>query len=330
MKVLAEVAYELPVSKVRIHPNRQMFASLAADSQEAVLWRWSRSGQVNEVLSIGAGANEPRFLDVAFHPTANLFAVVGIDQLIRVVNLDSGAVDMELGALDGKTNHQGYTSTVFCSSGRRLVASVYPHRRNEVYDLKSGEMESEYCGSGFDAALALHPENEIIANAMTQDAGSSVRFVTAADKVKDYGRELPTLMAIGGLTFSPDGGMLALVGGIPPLELQIHDFPSCRKRFEVVADPPKPLVKPWIFTGGSPFTERVAFAADSKSIVCPWPTGKLRVLNADTGELLETYHAHDGVATSVVPDYKRDLLISGGLDGRIILWRTRGGAMPAQ
>jgi WD40 repeat protein len=322
MKPLSIVNQDSQVTKVRFHPLENRLVSLSATADDVCLWKWDEPEDLGLLKRFGAmKVDARRVMDAAFSPDGKLLAAVGMNRPVQLWRVPEGKLEQSLGSAEGPEDYRGYSAVIFSASGKLVVATSLGQLRTEVYEVKSGKLVETYWGDAFNTGFALHPEGQILANIMNDQGENNIRFGILTDSFQGYNLQLEGYTDFGGMAFSPDGKALALVGGVPPVDLQVHTFPSLKMRFEETFEPPHELAKPWIFEGGSPFVERVVFSPDSKRLICPAPTGHLLELDALKGKQLRKWKAHEGVATTVDIRYADMLLASGGMDGAIKLWQ---------
>jgi WD40 repeat protein len=318
-----------PVSRVRFSPyDGRLFAATNAHREETRVWSWSdESNEPNLLWRVGAGGRpRNRVYDIAFHPNGEWLGTVGLGRGVQLYALADGALILEL-RVAGEDKPSGYTSIAFSPDGRKAFACCFNPKdtkeldRTDVFDLGSGERVSTYWGGGVAGAFALHGEGELLANLVNEVGGGIIRVVRLNEVVETYGLEYQTNLDLGGFCFSPDGRVIAAVGGIPPVELCVFEFPSGRPRF--VWDGPENVAvrRPWTMSGDASWATGVAFSPDSRRVLCPSPTGEVQELDAASGALTNAWPAHDEVVTCVDTCFTKRVLATSGRDGKIKLWR---------
>lgn len=311
-------------SAVRVHPRERKVVSLAADGDLAVLWEIS-SEDLRKKEEIGSGADQTmRYCDVAFAPRQDLVALVGLNRPIELRRSDDLELIIELSGDQAKEQSEnGYSAVTFSGDGKWLFATSVEEGRTEVFEVSEGRQVDAYWERALNTDFAVHPAGRVIANVMYSHAEYLVRFVAYDGEFRGYAIEIESLMEIGGICFSPDGTSLALAGGIPPLDVEVYDFPECTLRFAKMVQPGADLSPPFILEGGFPWTDCCAFSPDSRLLLCPYPGGEIGVLNTRSGEELSKVEAHNGPATSIDAQYTTGIYVSAALDGTIILWRLQ-------
>ncbi len=320
MKLISRIqAWGAPVSKVRYHQVTGRLMVLSGESDACQIWQTTRHGVLEKISEFGGGADgEHRALDACWHPGGNSLAMVGLHRRVEIRSVPGGAVLNEIGDPgQPEFGWPGYTAVAFSAAGDRLAASSIGNSRTEIYALPSGEGLGEYEVVGMQAALAIQPFGDIVANAMRDQAASLLHFSRIRPAVEVFNIQLDVDFDVAGAVFSPDGNVLAVVGGHP--SLQVYEFPSLRRRFffEDAEQVPDVYLAPDL-----PVFERVAFSPDSTRLVCPSAPGELVELDAVTGHELTRWQAHMGPCTSVELGVKDELLFSSGMDGAINVWQS--------
>jgi WD40 repeat protein len=68
--------------------------------------------------------------------------------------------------------------------------------------------------------------------------------------------------------------------------------------------------------------EHVVFTPGGDILYWPIETGEIVALDARTGDKVGSWMAHEGPATTIDISYNRALLVTGGIDGLIRLWKA--------
>src|SRR5262249_52449790 len=129
--------------------------------------------------------------------------------------------------------------------------------------------------------------------------------------------------SLGGLTFSPDGRSMVLIGGAPPLQIYVFELPSLRLVFRrrFCADPPVP--RPWTISPFStPLPRHVAFSPDGSTLLCPFPTGHVVEFEFPSFAERRRWQAHASWVSALAgAPSSPDVIATGSLGGELTLWR---------
>jgi WD40 repeat protein len=246
-----------------------------------------------------------------------------LNRKIELRRIPEGIVEAELGDLvKPVVGRAGYTAVTFSPSGKLLIAASIGTESLEVYDMASGSQLGRCRSYGFHTSLAVHPEGKILAGAAIDQAASTLEFIRLEPRLERYRLEMYVGIDVAGLNFSPDGEVLAITGASASgSSFQLHDVPSMRRRFRTDMAIPAMHARVY-FAPDLPLIERAVFSPDGTRLVCPSPTGELVELDARTGSELRRWQAHEGPCTSVDPAMSREVILSGGMDGLIKVWKS--------
>ena len=142
-------------------------------------------------------------------------------------------------------------------------------------------------------------------------ASETTKPITAAP-IPEIKTEVPVVSPVAAVTFSPDGGLLA-VGGYR--EVRLLD-PATGKAVATLS-------------GHSDYVRSIAFSPDGKMLAAgggpPQQWGEIKIWDVQSHQLLKTIHGHNDCIYSIAwsPDGK--LIASGSYDKTAKLWEASSG-----
>lgn len=239
--------------------------------------------------------------DVAFDPTAALLAAACEDHLVRVFDVTTGEVVQTLG-FRGKPS-----ALAFSPDGTRLaVASTDNSIR--VVDPRSGREDGLMSGhTGRIASLAYSPDGFLVASA-SEDATVRLWEAVAGRQLYQIARDEGKARAV---SFSPDGTHLAAAFDTQAVVLETLSARDVQ-RF-----------------GHDATVTCLAFNPDGLALAVGTEARELRVWHARTGQPLRTLEPHGGKVTAVAWARNGSVLLTGGGDKLVRLWRLTD-ATPAE
>jgi WD40 repeat protein len=299
------------VHRIVVNPRYPSLLTIGHPSWRATLWEWDQNHRLVRVGDWGGSEGGAVFRG-AYHPDGNLFALSSLRGPIELRRHPDGALIRKLGLAPG------YGIISISPDGESLVAACsYPYHKHEgnraeVYSLATDELRGWFAGS--DTDFAWHPGKAVLATATHDQGGDGVHFAMLRPQVRVFDLRWLTALRLYGMRFSPDGRCLVLVGGMDCLALELIRFPSCELVFRKAFRPLPSSCEVQLLT------HQAVFSPDGSTIICPYPTGDLAVLDARTGSEARRWHAHDAPATAI--DIRHDLRLcaSGGQDGSLVLW----------
>jgi len=335
MKYLHSSHYGKSITKVRFHPDGDAFVSLSGEDDEICRWSIGSGGILTPVWKIGKGSPpEYRILDAAFHPNGSAFVTVGRERQVEVRSWHDGSVLQTLGS-GAHSQYSGYASTCFAVAGDLLIASGIESGQTFLYEFESGRK----VGAIWDevaTSFAVHPEGELVAVVKNGLTTSSIHFLAVAsgNDVREFDVKLRSQHLFQGVQFSPAGGILAAVGGIPPLVVQAYSFPQFRPLLEYavnqdvdVYSTSMPLFHRVSIEEGdvydeSPLVERVIFSANETMLYFPDSSGSLLAFDMSSAQEVERWTRHRAIITSLDVDPSGRFLVTADLEGCVTTWKT--------
>jgi WD40 repeat protein len=254
---------------------------------------------------------------LAFSPQGGWLAAGSRDgnlRMWRVADLLNGQPAAPV--LTVLAHKKGVNSLSFSPDGQRL-ATGGNDAVARFWDPEKGDMTGMTIGGSFAVpSIAFTPDGTTLA-------------VVNGDKVRlrEVGSEriTGTFLADASLyqvTFSPDGRLLAATGSDNLIRIwQVEQaYRTGQEHYPA----------PRLFSGhdGAAGTFRalvwkVIFGPEGRLLVSAGGDGTVRLWEAASGELLDTYLAHPGGATCLSLEADGSRLASGGLDGSVKIWEMR-------
>jgi WD40 repeat protein len=269
MQRLWNLDFGEPVAKVRLHPHLPRLIAFSGARDNAFLCGWDDTG-IRRISTFGSGTPHGtatsvtvgdkhldwdgfRFVgDVAFHPTQDVMALVGVGRpieircavsgsLVRMIGDTSSPIELVHPGLGGRVvivppQLQGYGAILFSRFGHLLLAvplfdeeaSIF-EPRTQVFRYPSGELFTRLGEN--DTCLARVPNGNVVAAVRNEYTDCQVRFFAIkepASQSSDEGLAItefypkgarkawaPLQVNVEGITFSSNGDALALLGGLP-------------------------------------------------------------------------------------------------------------------
>ena len=201
----------------------------------------------------------------------------------------------------------GVTAVTFSPDGR-WIASANGHVLT-VWDAESGDALFSKNGDTHDLlCLSFSPDGQHIAGGFGRFNGSHVGYVQIwdASSGEPVGQRLAGMAGgVWDLAYHPDGSRIALTG---EGRVRVWDIEQRTPIVDLV--------------GGSGFIYSVAYHPDGKYIAAGGLDRAIRLWNADTGQLLNTYNGHTGFVRGI--DFSADgqRMISASEDKSVRLWEV--------
>jgi WD40 repeat protein len=346
-----------PVSRVRFHPRGRLLVATSASRNEVHCWHWQTAGRFDYVGMFGVYAALP-VLGANFHPGGEYLAVAshnfplqlwqlcsGPDGeprprplLARLVGLPAESVYLNSsvfpsGVVQGPVRNTAlpasFKSIAFDQSGAVMFAADEAVPGSRVLSFPVGDAVASFWST--EGEMACHPSEPVLATAKSDGFRYLIRFLRAAAPFNEVGAPQDTrLERVGRLTFSPDGSLLAAVGGLTEFELEVFEYPAMRVRCERVLETSVPVPPgvglsselEYFLDCGATFAERAVFSPRGDRLICPYPTGELAEIDTATGRDVRRWQAHRDYILTL--DHRADLglLVSGGNDRQVKVWAT--------
>ncbi len=359
MQVFASVRVAGAVVKARLHPRFPWMACMARTAQqdEVVVWRIDADGAISETLRLTHSSPSPggveddspdpwrgRLRDIAWHPHQESLAIVKSETRIELWDVSRCTTLRRLSDIPADN------AVAFSPSGHWAVFSAQTSdegcRSLCMCDLNAnGECVTRWES---DTTYAFHPSESVLAGGWNDQGGGMIRFLKLpyTNDSRDCGFENPTWQFdapgwVDGLTFSQDGATLAVLGGagfdgylcLEVLDFAFDEIPSWRKRFSrewqapAFGEAPAMDDDEELALGVEPglplaWPERVVLSPAGDRLIYPGPDGQLIELDAPTGDETRRWAAHEQLATTLDVEFTRGLVVSGGRDGQVVLWKA--------
>ena len=267
-----------------------------------------------------------RVSDISVSPDAHQVALLGPDSAIEVRDARTGKLVSSIGS-DGR-----HRSACFHPNGISIIAGGWyeardiktrdcpgglpPLVRAAIYRLDGGEIASQIESDCW-GKVSVHPEEGLVAGIANNQGSVRLEFVRIAEGFRGPKTLVEDYTRIDGFAFSVRGDCFAAVGeeeGV--ISVEVFDFPSCSPRFcrfFRLPDSYQPTFQ-------APM--QCLFQSDGTSVFFPVPTGFVLQLDAETGNEISRWKAHDGPLYQLDLWPERGLLVTAGVDGIVRLWET--------
>ena len=288
---------------------------------------------------------------VAYNPDGTLLASGGSypDNKINIWDMQSGEL---LRVIEGHAS--GVRNVAFSPNGKTLASSGWDGLL-KLWDVKSGRLiRSNNEHTSVIHCAAISPDGRIVAT------GGDEGFIRLWDV--ETGQRLNTLNAhssrVTSLEFTPDGTKLIAGTDEPDYNLQVWDINSSallksstghNNFIQVMALSPDEnmlasggalgdnSVRIWnlsadssavdIIEGHTRSVKSLAFSTDSQLIASGDGTGKIRLIDPATGQVMQIIEGQDCAINTLAFDHANGNLISGGCNGIVRIWDIESGEM---
>jgi WD40 repeat protein len=343
MKLVAEVDQKSPVAKLRFDPKNNALISVSATHDRFEYFSFDRSNSLWSTAVLGSG-QEAHTLhkDVGFERGGRYLAFSGRHRPTELMGLTRGMIDNSDTSVIGKNvpgNHSiqwrclpgpwsetDHHCAQFSWDGKYLVLGSAVDNKSEVFDVQ----RSTNFGSFWLAhSLSPHPEGEIMACVINQQAEGGIHFIRMTDRLQCFGLYLMAFPNISSVRFSPLGNRLAVIvccidmKGDWFVAFQVHDFPGCSLVWERKVNWPTDCQPLWLLSyRPSTFPiDGAVFDAAGNRILCPFPNGDLVEFDICKDAELGRWPAHRETVMTLDIRYQDARLVSGGSDGMVKLWQ---------
>jgi WD40 repeat protein len=255
------------------------------------------------------------------------------DKTVKVWDLAGSKVEKSLAA------HQDHVLCVASDPGATLVAAGGKDRIVKLWNLSSDEPPKDVAShSKAVYAVAFSPDGKLLASCGEDDSRILLWDVSAGKSFKELKAEDPDdknqRRSIHAVAFSPDGKQLVSAGA--DRTVRVWDVAEGKELRRLEA------VEYHLFTEKDNKVERttkpaaselaiyaVAFSPDGKSIAAGGVDKTIRIWEADSGKLQQTWpHPTGFVYWLAYASSSR--LVSGGHTGRMALWNASDGKLVAE
>ncbi len=305
--------------------------------------------------------------DVAYHPFKDVMYLVGEGKKVEVYNILDGRKIGEIGqdlndvsvywsgypelSMRIASKYRGFDYVSCPASGRTITAgSLYdegslPINRLHVF-VASTHKEVAKLKLG-DTCVAVHPSGDTVAIVQSGQIDSLIKFLKIVESVVDdeirvtcedvtpLGGDnkaapwLPSpLIHVAGMRFSPDGSLLALVGGLayclePVIQMAVVDVASGMPLWSETISLVSEEVPPEIIKGELALpVENIVFDPSGHHIWVPYGNGELCAMDAKSGSVLWKTRAHESLIGTLDISWKHRVLVTGDLLGNIKIWEV--------
>ncbi len=240
-----------------------------------------------------------------FTPSGKQVISAGADRTLKIWDAERGAFVRDL------TGHTG-TITAFDISldGKRLISGGVD-RAVKVWDLEAGKELSTLSGqTSVVSAIAIHPSGQKFA---VGNVDQTIGLYEISGKLIQ--RWPAHGIAVSGLSFSPDGKLLASCGA---------------DRLVRVWSVANPSASPISLTGHTGPLSSVAFRKDSQHLVSSGGdlSIKLWKIEGDSGKELQTYRGHRDWVASAAFSADGYYVVSASVDKTVKIWEITSKDLP--
>jgi WD40 repeat protein len=335
MRLLATGSQNSPAWNIRFAPSGRHFATLTAGRAEACLWRWDGTDRLELAARIQVGTRP--FLDLAFNPSGEYLALVGLSRGIEIVSVRDGKRIRTLGEPipenETERSEWGFTGIAFSPDGKYLLGSATWGSYTDgtkIYDFSTGDIIDVFWAS--EKCISFYPEGRLFAAPYYGQMSSEIHFGTLAERCQGYSIKV-RCDEVMGLVFSPRGDALASIGGLEDAgysdyRLDIYRFPELMLQAQQIIRMPdvKEFMKrhPYGFDyqgQESPRANRVVFSPDGNMVLSPRPTGDLVETDISSGEEGRRWRAHDELFFAIDADFELGVMVTADLNGSVKIWK---------
>jgi WD40 repeat protein len=297
------------VNTVALTPDGQTIASCSANNNGEIKV-WNRdSGALLYTLNTGILG-----CAIAISPDGETLASSSVktdgSRIIKVFNLKTGQLKATLSGAENSIER-----LVFSTDGQSLISGGINNGKDaiKVWNLATGQLRytlSENRRQGF-FSLAISPDGKTLFSKQYRD---NVRvWDLQAGKLKGT---LP-IQSFGDISVSPDGQVLMGTDGRG--DINAWSLPTG----ELVATVPASNLR---FANGT--LRAFAVSPSGQILATDNESNSITLWNLQTGKLIDTLRGHPNTVTSLAFSADSQILVSGGSEGLVKIWRIPASTAP--
>jgi hypothetical protein len=284
--------YESPtvVTAVAVSPDGAQIAA-SGDDHQVRLWDVASGARPRMLKSHDDWVRCLRFDDDGLR-----LASVGDDHRLKVWN----AIDAQV-MVENHSSLGPLGSVEFLPGGQQLVTAAYGDKVR-LYNLSSGVVDKQFdCPCRDDRVMAVSPNGKWLAVA-GRNGGLRVWDLTSGAA----GRDIPAdSQRINAIAFSPDSKLVA-TGGNGPM-MRLWDLASGDLSAELPARPAK---------------VRALLFLDDNRLASGGTDNHIHLWNIAKQQQTHRLVGHTGTVATIARDASGRVLVSGGFDTTVMLWRV--------
>jgi len=318
------------VTRLAFAPNGKLFASGCNDSHVRV-WRFPDCTQVADLTG-----HHGMIGDLAFSPDSLRLASSGLDHTVRLWNL----ANLEFAPILFHGHRGGVKSVLFSRTGNQLYTGS-DDQTVKLWDSSPGQSTNILRHAGYTADVAFSPDGKLVAAADYTAKTAVLWRVLDQSLVGNVGKHPAPCT---GVKFSPNGRMLATVGGDAYVRIwslltreKLFDFPTGGSEGVIAFHPFRNLLA--VASGDLRFCDlqygtaarmpqryptnhviQVCFSPNGKWIALGMQGGEMSVWDFITGQLRFSLREHSAAITSLCFSHDGKFVASGGLDRLVIIY----------
>lgn len=324
--LLAEYASGHRVSKLRFSATADTVSlvALLADSPRLATWRLATPADLREEPRwFDLPRKASRIVDLAFTQRGNKLALVADGTPVHIVDFPALTLSAEL----GDPQQRSYSALAFCRDDQFLIVCGNSPAQADVFRVSDGAMCNRFWSGSLPAALAVHPESALIAETLSEQGGSQVRFAHLTELgVQPLAPGVSTYLDLAGIRWSPSGRAFAVVGGWETANVALYSFPRIRELWTFLAEPRSKAN--YSLDRDTPLFERVVFSPCGRALLAPTESGEVVALSAESGACIGKWKAHDGPVTAIEADPTSRFVVTAGADHTLRAWTMPFLSMP--
>jgi len=299
------------VSTVALTPDGQTIASCSPNNNGEVKV-WNRdSGALLYTLKTGILG-----CTIAVSPDGETLATSSVrtdgSRIIKVFNFKTGQLKTTLSGAESSTSIE---RLVFSTDGQTLISGgIYDAKRAiKVWNLATGQLRHTLSENGYQGlfSLAISPDGKTLFS--KQDREKVRVWDLQAGKLKGT---LP-VQSFADISVSPDGQVLMGTDGRG--DINAWSLPTG----ELVGTVPASNLR---FANGT--LRAFAVSPSGQILATDNESNSITLWNLQTGKLIDTLRGHPNTVTSLAFSADSQILVSGGSEGLVKIWRIPASTAP--